>query len=340
MTARARWLEGPPAEWDALVHEDPNATPVHRAEVMRVFADALPGCRGAFVAVEEEGALIGGGPLVLERRFGLEWMRAMPYTLPGAPLARHGRHADVDRVVAEALETKARESGVIGGEWVLFRPAGPAVDASAVERLPGETLVTTTEIVDLSAGAAAAYARIGRRERESIASARARGLACAEEPEALDETYALYVAQARAWRGHRPKPLPLLRRLLAGDLPAARLFTVRDSRGLLAGALALVGEREWLVWWSGSHPEARRKQAFASLLWSVGESAARAGAWRMNVGGDAGRGGIAAFKKSLGAAPLPVPIRWLGSDHASWWGRVVASVQRRMRAGRWRGAPA
>jgi hypothetical protein len=76
------------------------------------------------------------------------------------------------------------------------------------------------------------------------------------------------------------------------------------------------------------------------LVWSVAESAARAGARRFNLGADAGRESVAAFKKSLGTRSLPVSVRWIGSDHAGFVGQAVAALQSRWRAGRWRGAPA
>lgn len=341
MAARTRWVESPPDDWDALRREDPNATPLHRPDVVRALVEALPGCRASFVLVEEgDGALIGGAPVVMERRFALEWLRAMPYTLPGAPLARPAAHPLVDRLVADALDARARDARIVGGEWVLFRPEGPAVDPGTIAQLAGETRVSETDVVDLSEGAAAAYRRLQRRTRESIAAAIARGLRCAEDPDALDEIYAFYAAQARAWSGHRLKPVSLLRRLLAGDAPAARLFTVRDDRGLLSGAAALVGEHEWLLWWSGSHPDARPRHGFATLVWSMIESAARDGAKRFNLGASAGLENVASFKKAMGARALPVTIRWIGPDYASAWGKAVAALQRRRQSNRWRGAPA
>jgi hypothetical protein len=340
MTARTRWVETPPEGWDVLRREDSNGTPLHRPELVRALVEPLSGCTAAFVLVEEaDGSLIGGAPVVLERRFGLEWLRAMPFTLPGAPLARASAHPLVDRMVADALADSARERRVVGGEWGLDRPAGPPLEVGTVAQIAGETRVSETDVVDLTEGASAAYRRLDRKTRESVAASVDRGLRCAEEPEALDEIYALYGIQARGWRGHRMKPVTMLRRLLAGETPAARLFTVRDSRGLLSGALALVGEHEWLMWWSGSHPDSRRHQAFATLAWCMIESAARAGATRFNLGASAGLENVASFKKAMGARSLPVPIRWIGADYASPWGKTVAALQRRRHAGRWRGAP-
>jgi hypothetical protein len=339
MVARARWLDVPPPSWEALLEHDLNAGPGHRRALPMALADVIPGCRACFLAVEEEGELLGGLPVVFERRMGLEWLRALPFTLPGAPVARLGSHAAVDRLVAESLAAATLENRVVGGEWVLFRPVGPAVASAAVERVVGETRIATTDVLDLADGAAAAYRRVGRREREAIATTSARGIRCSEDPEALEAVYALYAAQSQHWPGHRPKPLALFRRLLQGDTPVGRLFTVQDSRGLLSGTLALVSQHEWMVWWSGSHPDARRRHGFVSLLWSIAESAAREGARRLNLGASAGLDRVASFKHGLGAREMAVPIRWIGADHASAWGRWAAVIQHRLRARRWRGAP-
>src|SRR5262245_46029182 len=337
MAPTARWAEAAPAAWAELCREDLNASPAHLPALARGIADTLPGHRAEYLLIEEVEALIGGAAVMLERRLGLEWMHAMPFTLPGAPLARAGRHDEVDRLVAAALDARARDLSLVGGEWVLYRPLGP--DVSGFDRLPGETLVATTTVVDLQGGMEAALRRVDRRTRESLVHGSQRGLHCAEEPEALDETYALYRSQSRHWPGHRLMPYALLRQLLLGN-PAGRLFTVRDTRGMLSGALTLVGAHEWMVWWSGSHPDARMRHAFASLLWHIGTRAAEAGAQRFNLGGSAGIETLASFKRALGAREVRVPIRWIDATYAGTWGRAVAGFQTRRRAGRWRGAPA
>jgi hypothetical protein len=51
--------------------------------------------------------------------------------------------------------------------------------------------------------------------------------------------------------------------------PLARLFTVRDGRGLLSAVLALDHPREMMPWWSGTHPDARGREAASLLLASV-----------------------------------------------------------------------
>ena len=343
MSAAARCLDGPPAGWSELLAADPNATPAHRPALWAALAGVLPGMEARFVAVEERGVLEGGMPVVVESRAAFRWLHALPFLLPGAPLARTGGYARVDRAAAAALAELQRGLRAVGGEWAVYRPAGPAPAADALERVTGETRVLEAALVDLAAGLEPARTRVDRKTRQEIRQARAR-LAFAEEPGALEEAYSLHVAQARAWRGHRPLPLELSRRLLgpAGDGlgPVARLFTARHRGALSCAVLVLDHPREAMPWWSGAHPDARRQHAFPFLLWSVAEWAHAAGRARLNLGASAGSGPVVAFKGSLGATALRYPVRWLDAANAGAAGRLLAALQARARRGRARGEAA
>jgi len=298
--------------------------------------------RAEFVAIESGGALVGGGGVVIERRAGLHWLHALPWLLAGAPWAAPGAAAAVDRAFAAALAARAAELRAAGGEWAAYRPDQP-VDAAALEVAGGETRRFEAALIELDAGLEAAWRRIERRGRQDLERARRDGLRFAEEPEALEEAVALHRAQSRGWPGHRPLPVELSRRLLdPADVagPAARLFTVRDDRGLLAATLALVHPREVMAWWSGAHPDGRHRHAFPFLLWSLAEWAAARGAARVNLGASAGREGVARFKRSLGAVGHTYPVRWLDDRYAPPLGRLAAALQRVVRRGRDLGAPA
>lgn len=338
----ARWRDGAPEGWDALLAADPSASPAHRPEVWEAFAATLPGLAPRLAVVERDGRAIGGAPLVVERRGGLHWLHALPMLLPGAPVALPGEHARVDAEVAEAIAALARELGVVGGEWALWRPEGPPVDPGSLALLGGETRLLDASVVRLAQGLEVARARIDRKHRQEMRRARERGLAFAEEPAALEGCYALHAAQGARWRGHRALPLALSRRLLAAGAarPVARLFTLRLAGELLSGALALDGPHETFVWWSGTHPAGRRLHAFPLLLWNVVEWAAAAGRTRVNLGASTGLEQVAAFKQSLGAEEVRYPVQWLDARHAPAPARAVAWAQARLRRGRPRGEAA
>jgi len=335
--AAVRFLEVAPPAWAGLLAADPNATAAHRPELWDALAATAPGTRVWLAACFDGARLLGGAPLAIERIAGLTRLHALPWVLPGAPLAVPGAHAEVDAAIAEALARRALEDGVIGGEWSLYRPHGPAVARDALERLPGETTRLETAVLDL--GGREAPPPADRKTRSDLRAARAAGLRFAEEPAALDPAYSLYVAQVRHWSGHRPLPIELSRRLLAGPAPVGRLFTVRDGRGLLSAALVLDHARETLVWWSGTHVEGRQRHAFSLLLSSIAEWAAAAGRERVNLGASPGLGAVAAFKRSLGARTLGYPVRWLHPAPAGWAARIVTAAQSLVRRGRHRGAP-
>jgi CelD/BcsL family acetyltransferase involved in cellulose biosynthesis len=338
-----RCLDRPPAGWRELTAADPAATAAHRPALWAALAAVRPGTSLRCLAVEVDGALRGGMAVLVERRAGFHWLHAMPFLLCGAPLAFPGLHAEVDTAVAGALRGLQRELRAVGGEWALYRPSGPPVASAAVETPAGETRWLEAAAIELTDGLEAAWARVDRETRRDIRRARER-LAWAEEPAALEEAYALHVAQSRAWRGYLPPPLELSRRLLAdgddGLGPLARLFTLRRGGALLCATLALDHPRETMPWWSGADPGARRLGAFPLLLWRVAEWASREGRDRVNLGGSAGAEPVVLFKDSLGARAVRYPVRWLGADDATAPGRALARLQRRLRAGRPRGEAA
>ncbi len=337
-------LDAPPEGWEGLVASDPGASPAHRPELWEAIAQALPGMTSRFIAAECGGRLRGGAPVMLERRGGLHWIHALPFLLPGTPLAEPGQHEAVDAAVGERLLGLQREVAALGGEWVLYRPQVSETGPGAPGLPEGETRLLEAALVDLEPGLESVWHRMERKTRQAIRHARERGLRFAEEPTALVEAYALYLRQSRAWRGHRPLPLELSRRLLGlgggPGGPVARLFTVRDQRGLLSATLALDHPRETLLWWSGTHPAARGGEAFTLLLGGIVEWAAARGRARVNLGGSAGLEPLAAYKTSLGARIARYPVRWLDARHAPPAGRLVAAGQAFLRRGRPRGETA
>lgn len=273
---------------------------------------------------------------MIERRAGIDRVLAMPWVLPGAPLARPGAHALVDAAAARAMAELQRELRSAGGLWSLYRPEGPRFEPA-----PGDGSSRTSEvetaIVSLDRGAGEARRAMDRKTRQSLERER-EALWFAEEAGALGEAFTLHARQARGWSGYRPLPIELSRRLLAArgadGEPVARLFTVRGRGGLLSATLALDGAHETFLWWSGTREEGRGRQAFGVLAWSVVEWAAGRGRRRVNLGASPGLQAVAAFKDSFGAAPFRYPVRWLGAEHAPWPARAIARVRAALRGAR------
>ena len=328
-------VERVPADWPALIAADPSASPSHRPELWTALADVSPGFSWRLLVLEERGATVAGAPVIVRRRGPFTWLHALPWLLPAPPLALPGAHARADSAIARAFGELARERRAVGGEWSLYRPEGPAPPEAALAGAPGDTQAFEAALLRLGDGLDTLLSRMSRKQRQAIDRSRDRGYAFAEEPGALEEAYALHLAQSRRWRGHRPLPLELSRRLLAaGGEPLARLFTLRSRHGLISATLALDGPHETFVWWSGTQPQGREGQAFALLLWSIAEWAAGRGRRRLNLGASTGLPHVAAFKHALGAESFRYPVRWLDARSASWPGRTVAALQRAVRRAR------
>jgi CelD/BcsL family acetyltransferase involved in cellulose biosynthesis len=338
--AVARWLDAAPADWEAMLVLDPNATAAQSALFAPALSAVTPGLTVQFLVIERERALLGGGPVIEERRGGFHWLHASMFTLPGTPIARPGEHETVDRAFADALASRAHAQGAVGGAWVLYRPVGPAPVPQALDAVPGETRWVETTLLRLEEGLEPVRRRMDKKTRNELRHAARGRTTFAEEPDAIDEAFSLHQAQARTW-GHRPPPLTLLRRLLVtgNDAPLARLFTVRDTRGLLAAAYVLDHVSECFVWWTGAHPHARHENAVSWLFWSIAEWAAARGRARFNLGASPGLPGVAAFKRSLGGESFRYPVRALDDSNARGLARMVAALQRRMRRNRPWGEP-
>jgi GNAT superfamily N-acetyltransferase len=333
----ASWADRATEEWHALIEQDHAATPAHHPRAWQALSAALPAYRIRVVEVREDGRLLGGAPCAIETRLGLTWLHAMPFLLPGAPLALAGRGAEVDDAVAGALAEVQQRRALVGGEWSGYRPEGAAMAASALDRLAGETRVMETAVIDLDTSEREMLGRMDRKTRQDIVRSATRGVRCDADPASLERIYALHARQARGWGRHRPLPLELSRRMLAAG--AGQVLVAHDRDGVLCGIFALDGPHETFLWWSGSHPSARANDAYPRLMAWAAEWARSRGRRRLNLGASRGLPALESFKRSMGARSVRYPVRWLEPRSAAPLGRLAAELQRRMRRGRHRGTP-
>src|SRR5688572_28667830 len=80
-------LDDVPAGWDALLAGDPAASPAHRPGLWQAIAAAIPAFDWRLLASYEGGVLEAGAPVMIERRGPFRWLHALPWLLPGAPVA-------------------------------------------------------------------------------------------------------------------------------------------------------------------------------------------------------------------------------------------------------------
>lgn len=324
-------LDHVPAGWEGLLAADPSATAAHRPALWEAFAAALPGASWRVLAHHEGGRLVAGAPLVRMQRGPWRELHAMPWMLPGAPIALPDHHATADAALARRFARFAAEERVAGGTWALYRPEGPPPDPGAFAALPSAVREVEAALLPLDGGLEARRTHMARKQRQALDQALELPFVCAEEPDALGEAYALHVAQSRQWSGHRPLPIELSRRLLqARDPrgPVARLYTLRSASGLASATLTLEGAHETFLWWAGTHPRARRASAFLRLVWEIARRAESEGRRRVNLGASIGLPFVAAFKQSLGAEGFTYPVRILDARAAAWFVRLLAGRRR------------
>ena len=330
----ATLVDDPPPGWSALLAADQGAGPSHLPELWNTLVACAREWSARYLVVEEGRALLGGVPVMVLERGGLRWIHVLPWALPGAPLARDGAHARVDRAVAEAIAALQREPGTVGGGWTPLRAEGPAVEAEAIACVAGESRALETTLIPCAQ-------EPGRSLRFELRAAHAEGLAFREEPEGLETVVALHRRQARDWDASGAVPFELSRRLLAAagaaGEPVARLFTVRDARRVLAGVFCLDHPREILAWWSGARDEARARHAGPFLYGSLLAWGRARGRERLNMGGSGRLEGALAFKRHLGGRSVRYAMRWLAPAPGTALSGAVAALQRVARRRRFRG---
>src|SRR5262249_12569913 len=139
LSERAAALDHVPDGWTALLAADPSASPSHRPEVWAALAAVIPGFEWRLLALAAGGRAVAGGRRVLARGGRSRGLQALPWLLRARPIAEPGAHAAADLGLGAAFAGLARERRVVGGEWSLYRPEGPAPAAAALAGVPGET---------------------------------------------------------------------------------------------------------------------------------------------------------------------------------------------------------
>lgn len=329
-------LDRVPEGWDALLTSDPSATATHRPALWEAFAAALPGVAWRVLAVQEDGRLLGGAPVMRTQRGPWRELHALPWMLPAAPLAQPDARTRVDRAVARGFTALARSERVWGGTWSWYRPDGAMPAPEVFAAVPARVCTVETAVLPLADGLMSRRAVMARKQRQALDQALARPFVFAEDPAALDEAYALHLTQSRGWGHHRPLPLELSRRLLAAHDahgPVARLYTLRTPAGLATATLVLESAHETFLWWAGTHVSARRSGAFLRLVWEIARVSEASGRQHVNLGASLGLPWVASFKHSLGVEGVTHPVLVLDAGFAPWLVRPWAARRARRMLG-------
>jgi hypothetical protein len=307
-------------------------------------AHEAKGTARVFVA-RAGGRIVAVLPGRVERRLGGTWFRAQPQGTPAGPcfdpaLAAHGDAALAEPAHAlwRAVGEEARREGWLGGDVTLY---GPAAAPGAAMLLPppevGAAHADEAHVIDLARGPVAWRAGLDNASRRMLAQAGRRGVTIAPGDAAsdLDRVHALFLAQARAWKLARVRPLSFYRALLTPPTDA-RLWVARLGGEIVCGVLAFVSPLETYAWWSGASPTARAVRAYPAMLARMIEDC---GSARVNLGFSGGQARLTDFKAQLGAVAVPVPIVELVPRPRTPWhallvrARATLKSQRRRAAG-------
>jgi hypothetical protein len=279
-----------------------------RSGFLEALPLALPGAAPTFLTLRRGERLAAAVPLVTTRRWGYAWAYSLPFGTYGGPLVDAAEPEPARRraELAHALGAWLTEQRIAGGDLVRGPGAedgpDPAWAALAASVVPG-----AAHVVSLEGRSFDEYARsLGKKTREELRRAPRRGVVVREEPEALAGAHALYLAQARSWRGHRPYPLAFVRALVDHPSRFARLFAARNDHELLCAILVLTCGEGAFLWWSGASPASRRAVAYPYLMVEIVRAMAAEGMRRVSLGSSGGVAALERYKESVGARPQPV----------------------------------
>jgi len=254
----------------------------------------------------------------------MAWARSLPFGTYGGPLVARDdpEPAAVRALLARGVAARLVEERVAGGE-IVHAPDDQALDP-AWREIASATTAGDTHGLGLERPHEELVAGLHRETRRGLRHAEKSGVTADVDAAALPAAYALYRAQAGAWRGHRLFEPAFLEALLAHGPGFARLHVARRGSELLCAILVLSGGGETFAWWSGASPAARALLAYPFLMLDIARRAAEAGDRRFNLGGSGGRENLHAFKESLGAVPRRVWIYHLAPRRADWRLKLVA----------------
>jgi len=305
---RTEWSERAPESWDGWVEQAAGGSFAARQGFLDALPLALPGAKVSYFTAWRGPRLAGAVPMADVRRWGQRWAYSLPFGTYGGPLcdADDPDRSTVRASLAQAVLAWLIVQRVAGGE-IARAPSSEAGPDPAWAQLAETVVQGQAQIIDLEGRTFDDYASgLEKRTRADLRRAQRGGVEIREDPAALAAVHALYLEQARSWKGHRPYPLAFLRALVDHPSRLARLFVGRQEGEVTCGILVLSAGREAFIWWSGASPAARKSAAFPYLIVEIVRACSAAGATRVSLGSSSGMAPVEHFKKSLGATARPL----------------------------------
>lgn len=307
--------------WTAFVGGRPEATPFHLPAWAELVARTYGFPAFALGLRDGDGGLGAGAPFVTARSLtGRRRTICLPFTDACAPL---GDPPDVARL---ALQLAAGAHGRLEIRAEV-EAVGWTRRADAV-----------THVLDLTPGLDAVAGRIGRSQaKRNIRRAQREGVTVRVAQTAADfDAFCALHARTRRRQGVPVQPRRFLDAIWAGMVQAGHgevLLAQRDGPPV-AAALFLSFNGTTIYKFGASDAEAWPLRPNHAIFWAAIERACARGDRRLDFGRtDLGHEGLAAFKRSWGAAELPLICSGLeggaADGHESLASRALGAAIRR-----------
>ncbi|MBC5806965.1 MAG: hypothetical protein DLM53_10245 [Candidatus Eremiobacter antarcticus] len=232
-------------------------------------------------------------------RFGWNVFEGMPFGSYTAILDQ--TNAPVTSEIAEAVVTDllAKADAILLNPWPLKPLRAPA---SIIRKLE------EASVIDISGGPEQALSKMPSKSRRMVGQARRRGVQCAIETDeqAVDRYYELLEdAALNRWHISSPRTSKeLLRRVAFHGKDSVEIWIARFEGKPVAGAVALYGSQEVLLWTTATRPGMEILRPHNLLHAEIEEHAAKRGIQWYNLGSSGGLAGVLKFKGSLGATSI------------------------------------
>ena len=291
-------------DWEAIDRKKPAPTFFARPAWVQSVAEAYPRFTVAPMWCEFADGSRVFVPMVKSRgRLGWREYVALPLDKYTAALESDGQLADPARAQAAFAYLLTHL-----GHSCTLTPWPPAYGAITIPGIAGEP--RETSLLDVSAGAAAALARMDGNARRMANQAERRGVTCAREAsssEIVDEYYEMLCITASAWELGAPTfPKRLLEGVIARGGPDVEIWFARYEGKPIGGGVAVYGEQELMFWSAAMLSEFSTLRPSNALNVALIRAAAARGVRWYDLGSSAGcLPGVKRFKEGLGATSAP-----------------------------------
>lgn len=299
------------AEWRELLDRDPRSLLVHEPRWLLRYVRHHPSKEARWLEARDgSGRLVAGLPFTRAHRMGLVALASGVAGSYGGPVC--------DPAV-EGAEGSLMQRYLRSGGWrtvlreMLWAEAEPPEGGDEL-MLPIETAV-----LDLRGGFEEVWTRrFSNNRRNECNRSEKRGLRVepGRDPAWVEEFLPLYRKRCAEWRT-RPLPGAFLREVLEEEPEAQLVRAVYRGRQVGMHFCLRLG-RQLLAWVGSSH---RLREVFPSTMLVRGdvELGLELGCERLNLGSSLGLGGVARFKKLMGAEGARA---WLLRREARWLRRL------------------